>query len=68
MTRRELERRLDAIEDETDDPAESLDIQINRYRVVSRDQAEREGREILGPVDTPGETEHVKVDSHGLDR
>lgn len=56
-----LKKRLSRLEDEQS-TTESLDVQINHLLVISREQAEREGREILGVVDTPGETEHVKVE------
>lgn len=64
---RNFRARLDKLESEmeTEDdhpPDDSLDVVINRYLVISRERAEREDREILEVVDTPGETEHVKVE------
>lgn len=67
-SKRDLEQRLDGLregEDDEDDEADagdSLDIEVNRYLVISRERAEREDREILDVVDTPDETEHVKVE------
>lgn len=57
----DLAERVARLEDEQSTP-ESIDVQINHLLVISREQAEREGRDILGEVDTPGETEHVKVE------
>lgn len=57
----DLEERVARLEDEQS-TAESVEVHINRLLVISREQAEREGREILGVADTPGETEHVKVE------
>lgn len=61
-SKRNLTRRVESLEADVDDPDDSLDVVINRYLVISRERAEREGREILGEVDTPGDTEHVRVD------
>lgn len=63
MTRR-LERRIESLED--DRPEKSLTVKINRELVVTRERAEREGRTILGEADTPGDTEHVRVDPFEL--
>lgn len=63
-SKRDLEQRLAGLragEDDEADAGDSLDIEINRYLVISRERAEREGREILGEADTPGEREHVRV-------
>lgn len=60
MTRRALEQRVESLEREN--PGGSPDVRINHYLVMSREQAERESREILGRVDTPGEAEHVRVE------
>lgn len=61
MTFSNLEKRVAQLEDEQP-PAESIEVHINRFLVISRSRAEREDREILGVVDTPSETEHVKVE------
>jgi hypothetical protein len=46
MTRRDLRRRLEQLED--GDHELNLETSISRTLVVSRKRAEREGREILG--------------------
>lgn len=58
---RHLEKRVERLEDEQSD-SDSIDVRITRRLVISRERAERENREILGVVDTPGETEHVSVE------
>ena len=80
MTDREdLRERLDAVEEELGDadeltvetiwsheePAGDPDIVIRRGVVMFREDAEREGREILGPADTPGDRDTVRVRPEG---
>ena len=74
--REELRERLDAVEDAVDDGADGFtvetiwgegepegdpDIVIRQGLVMFREDAEREGREILGPADTPGDRDAVRV-------
>ena len=62
-TAHDLEKRAGALEDkQSESAAESLDVQINRHLIISRERAEREGRNIVGVANTPGETEHVTVE------
>ena len=75
-----LRERLDAVEDTIDDGADELtvetiwsheepagdpDIVIRRGVVMFREDAEREGREILGPADTPSDRDTVRVRPEG---
>ncbi|ADJ16958.1 hypothetical protein [Halalkalicoccus jeotgali] len=60
MTRRSLEDRVDSLE--SGRSGGSLGIEFNHVLVMSRERAEREGREILGVADTPGDAEHVRVE------
>ena len=57
-SKRELERRVDGLEGM---PEGTIAVTINRERILSRERAEREGFEILGPADTPGDEEDVRV-------
>ena len=74
--RDDLRDRLDAVEDAVDDGADGFtvetlwgegepegdpDIVIRQGLVMFREDAEREGREILGPADTPSGRDTVRV-------
>ena len=52
------------LDDDPDDDApadtdDALDVTFQYTVVMDREQAEREGREILGPADAPGDTVRV---------
>lgn len=77
--REELRERLDAVEEDLGDPAELTvetiwsheepdgdpDVIVRSGVVMFREDAEREGREILGPADTPGGRDTVRVRPEG---
>jgi hypothetical protein len=81
MTDRDaLRERLDAVEEDLGDAAGELtvetiwshenpdgdpDVVIRNGLVMFREDAEREGREILGPADTPTDRETVRVRPKG---
>lgn len=79
MTDRDsLRGRLDAVEDAIGDdeftvetiwgegePEGDPDFVIRQGLVMFREDAEREGREILGPADTPGDRDAVRVRHEG---
>jgi len=80
MTDREdLRDRLDAVEDAIDDAGELTvetlwgeeepdgdpDLVVRNGIVMFREDAEREGREILGPADTPSGRDTVRVRPEG---
>lgn len=58
-TRHSIEKRVDSLEETNDE--EHPTVTFERHRVLPREQAEREGFEIIEVVDTPGDEEHVKV-------
>jgi len=69
-SKRELERAVEALEAErnagdvslTDvllDDDGTADVEFQYTIVMDREQAEREGREIVGPADAPGDTVRV---------
>lgn len=69
-SKRELERAVEALETERNAPDVSLtdvllddegtaDVEFRYTVVMDRERAEREGREILGPADAPGDTVRV---------
>lgn len=56
-TRRDIERELEDISN----PSTGLNVTIRREHIMTRKRAEREGREIIGPADTPGDTDFARV-------
>lgn len=54
-TKREIERRIEEFEDY--DAGSDLDVVIRRDLVMPRKKAEAEGREILGPSTTGGNSD-----------
>lgn len=63
MTRRALRRRLEKLEES----GGTVDVEtsITRALIMTRERAEREGREILGPADVATDSDLVRVDPNG---
>ena len=62
-TLRELERDVEQLAE--DDRTPTRETSITRELVMSRERAEREGREILGPADVAADGDFVRVDPNG---
>lgn len=59
-SKRELSARVESLSDSGED--EPLEVRITDHPVMTRDQAKREGREILGLAnETPSESDCVRV-------
>ena len=59
-SKRELERAVEQLTE--DDQTPTREMSITRALVMSRKQAERESREILGPADVAADGDFVRVD------